>query len=54
MMEVAVMNNLFKGMLIVLIILYVISPIDCFLGPIDDIIVILLGVAATKRETISE
>ena len=37
-----------KGMLLVLIILYVFSPIDLCPGPIDDIIVILLGVAAQK------
>lgn len=42
------MNGVAKGMLLVLIILYVISPIDFCPGPIDDIIVILLGVAAQK------
>jgi uncharacterized membrane protein YkvA (DUF1232 family) len=36
-----------KGMLIVLVILYVISPIDFVPGPVDDAIVILLGIAAT-------
>ena len=43
------MNGVVKGMLLVLIILYVISPIDFCPGPIDDIIVILLGVAAQKN-----
>ena len=43
------MNGVVKGMLLVLIILYVISPIDLCPGPIDDIIVILLGVAAQKN-----
>lgn len=43
------MNDVAKGMLIVLIILYVVSPLDCAPGPIDDIIVILLGWAAHKR-----
>ena len=42
------MNGVAKGMLLVLIILYVFSPIDLCPGPIDDIIVILLGVAAQK------
>lgn len=42
------MNGVVKGMLLVLIILYVVSPIDFCPGPIDDIIVILLGVAAQK------
>jgi len=42
------MNGVAKGMLLVLIILYVVSPIDLCPGPIDDIIVILLGYAAQK------
>lgn len=42
------MNGVAKGMLIVLIILYVVSPIDFCPGPIDDLIVILLGIAAKK------
>ncbi len=42
------MNGVAKGMLIVLIIIYVVSPIDFLPGPIDDIIVILLGVATQK------
>lgn len=42
------MNNVEKGMLIVLIILYIISPIDVLPGPIDDVIVLLLGMAKVK------
>ena len=42
-----------KGLLKVLIILgvlaYAISPIDAFPGPIDDLIVIILGVVANRR-----
>lgn len=53
-MEVDKMNDILKGMFIVLIILYVLSPIDLMPGPIDDVIVILLGVAATKTNTINE
>ena len=49
------MNGVVKGMLIVLIILYVISPVDACPGPIDDIIVVLIGLAATKnREAIED
>jgi len=48
------MNGVAKGMLIVLVILYVVSPIDFAPGPIDDIIVILLGMAAQKRAYITE
>ena len=43
------MNGMTKGMLIVLVILYVLSPLDFCPGPVDDIIVILLGLAAQKR-----
>lgn len=35
------MNAVAKGMLIVLLILYVISPLDLCPGPVDDIILIL-------------
>ena len=40
------MDGVAKGMLLVLIILYVVSPIDFCPGPIDDIIVSLLILAA--------
>lgn len=43
------MDTLVKGMLLVLIILYVVSPIDAMPGPIDDIIVIFAGLAARKK-----
>ena len=43
------MNAVAKVMLIAFMALYVISPIDCAPGPIDDIIVVLLSLAAQKR-----
>ena len=43
------MNNLLKGMIIVLMILYVVSPVDACPGPIDDIIVVLIGLASRKK-----
>ncbi len=43
------MNDAVKGMLIVLVIVYIISPIDVAPGPIDDVIVLLLGLASSKR-----
>lgn len=44
------MENVTKGMLIILILLYIISPIDvCPGSPVDDIIVLLLGIAANKN-----
>lgn len=43
------MGSVAKGMLITLVILYIISPIDLCPGPVDDIIVLLVGLAAQKR-----
>ena len=44
------MNDVGKGMLIILMILYIISPIDFVPGPIDDVIVLLLAIAARKNQ----
>ena len=44
-----IMNDVMKGLLIVLVIIYVISPIDFVPGPVDDFIVILLGLASQKK-----
>lgn len=38
-------------LLIVFLILYVVSPVDLAPGPIDDIIVVLLGLASRKKLT---
>lgn len=43
------MNQFAKGMLVVLIIFYIVSPLDLAPGPVDDAIVLLLGMAASKR-----
>lgn len=43
------MSGTAKGMLIILVILYIVSPIDLCPGPIDDIIILLVGLAAQKR-----
>lgn len=48
------MRNLGKGMIIILLILYVVSPVDLCPGPIDDTIMILLGLAANKRIAMGE
>lgn len=42
------MNGTMKGMLLVLMILYIVSPIDACPGPFDDLLVFLIGMAATK------
>lgn len=41
-------SNIVKGMLIVIVILYIISPVDLMPGPIDDAIALILGIAAQK------
>ena len=43
------MNNVIKGMLIMVIILYIVSPVDFCPGPVDDLMVLLLGLASQKR-----
>ena len=43
------MNNQFmKGVLVGIMLLYIISPVDAFPGPIDDIIVAIAGIVAQK------
>lgn len=43
------MNKWVKLGLVIAIAAYVISPTDAIPGPIDDIIIMLLGVAANKK-----
>ena len=43
------MESFIKGMLLILMILYVVWPFDLMVGPIDDIIVIFAGLAARKK-----
>lgn len=42
------MGKAMKGMILILMILYIISPIDVCPGPIDDVLVLLMGLAARK------
>lgn len=42
------MSGVAKGLLLVLMILYIVSPLDMRPGPIDDLIVLLVGIAARK------
>ena len=48
------MNNSMKTLILVVVLVYVISPIDAVPGPIDDVIVALLGMAARKHLTAAE
>lgn len=45
------MNDLMKGLVIMAVLMYIVSPIDAAPGPIDDIIVLLLGLASRKQLT---
>ena len=45
------MNDFAKGMFIVLVLLYVVAP-DACPGPIDDLIVAIIGFAASKKQSI--
>ena len=42
-------NSVLKGMILVVMILYIVSPLDACTGMIDDIIMLLLGIAARKK-----
>lgn len=44
-----VMNDLMKGLVIMAILMYIVSPVDAVPGPVDDIIVLLLGIASQKK-----
>lgn len=43
------MNGVAKGILAVLIVIYVLSPVDLCPGPIDDIIIALAGIATMAK-----
>ena len=42
------MNNFTKGALVFLLVLYIISPLDLLPGPIDDLIIGLIGFSSLK------
>ena len=48
------MNGVVKGMILVLMILYIVSPVDACPGPIDDLIVLLIWLASTKGQELIE
>ena len=43
------MNKLMKLGLFILVAAYVISPTDAIPGPLDDLVIMLLGMAANKK-----
>ena len=48
------MNGIAKGMPFVLLLLYVVSPVDLCPGPIDDIILMLVYFASSKASSAIE
>ncbi len=42
------MNDATKGMLLILLLIYIISPVDLCPGPIDDFIMLLLAFGGNK------
>ncbi len=48
------MNIFLKAILVIVVIAYVVSPIDLVPGPIDDFIVILLSAAVQKGASMIE
>ena len=42
------MNKIIKGMLLALMLVYIFSPIDACPGPIDDLILLVIGLGARK------
>lgn len=43
------MNGIVKGIILGCVLLYVISPVDACPGPIDDVIILLMGLAARRK-----
>ena len=48
------MNGVAKGMLMALMIVYILSPVDACPGPIDDLLVLIIGIAVSKGTRESE
>ena len=42
------MNDVIKGVILMAMIVYIVSPIDLAFGPIDDLIVLAIGLASNK------
>lgn len=43
------MSDMKRILIIGAILLYIVSPVDLMPGPLDDIIVLLIGIAARKK-----
>ncbi len=43
------MDNILKVLVLVIVLIYMISPADAFPGPVDDAIVLLVGFLVNNR-----
>ena len=48
------MNCVLKGMLLVLLIIYIISPVDLCPGPVDDLILFLCSVGGSTISAVCD
>lgn len=51
-MEVVSMNKVVKGIIIVAVLLYVVSPVDAYQGPVDDLFAIMMAMGVAKSKSI--
>ena len=42
-------NDIFKYLILGAMIIYIVSPVDALPGPVDDAIVLLMGLAVSRR-----
>lgn len=47
-------NNILKTLILLFVLLYAVSPVDAVPGPIDDVIVSLIGYISTKKLLIGQ
>lgn len=48
------MEKTIKAMIIIFMVIYVISPLDVCPGPIDDILVMVISMAASKSKMLNQ
>ncbi len=44
------MNSFWKGFIVALLVVYVISPVDFLPGPVDDVLLLFLMYVASRRK----
>ena len=43
-------NKMLKWLVLAILVIYVVSPVDFLPGPVDDVLAVLLYLAANKRD----